>query len=207
MNPLTTRLLTTAQLDLAAQLLREHRLVAFPTDTVYGLGILAFDGPTVLELYRVKERPPEKAIPILIADTSDLVQITINVPPMARQLIAHFWPGALTLVLPKHPRVPLEISATGTVAVRMPDLDLTRNLMRLTGPLAVTSANRSSGPNSRTAQAVLDQLGGRIDAIIDGGATPGDVPSTVLDCTQSPPVILREGALADEIAAFLRRAL
>jgi L-threonylcarbamoyladenylate synthase len=207
MNQLTTRLLTATQLDLAAQLLRSHRLVAFPTDTVYGVGTLAFDGAMVLALYRVKERPPEKAIPILIADTTDLAQIAINVPAIARQLLDRFWPGALTLVLPKHPHIPPEVSATDTVAVRMPDLDLTRDLMRLTGPLAVTSANRSSGPNSRTAQEVLDQLDGRIDAIVDGGAAPGGVPSTVLDCTQSPPVILREGALADEIAAFLRGAL
>ncbi len=204
---MTTQVLLPTQLDLAAQLLRAHQLVAFPTDTVYGVGTLAFDGPTVLELYRAKERPPEKAIPILIADVSDLDQITIDVPPIARQLIARFWPGALTLVLPKQPRIPIEVSATDTVAVRMPDLDLTRALMRLTGPLAVTSANRSSGPNPRTAHEVLDQLDGRIDAIVDGGTTRGGTPSTVLDCTPSPPLILREGALADEVLAFLRKAL
>jgi L-threonylcarbamoyladenylate synthase len=204
---MTTRLLNSTQLDLAAQLLREHKLVAFPTDTVYGLGTLAFDGPTVLELYRAKERPPEKAIPILIAETIDLDQIAIEIPAIARTLMDRFWPGALTLVLPKQPRIPIEVSATNTVAVRMPDLELARALMRLTGPLAVTSANRSAGPNPRTAQAVLDQLDGRIDAIVDGGPTRGGVPSTVLDCTSSPPIVLREGALMDAVLAFLREAL
>jgi L-threonylcarbamoyladenylate synthase len=192
------------QLDLAAQLLRERQIVAFPTDTVYGLGTLAFDGLTARRLYVAKDRPPEKAIPILLADIADLDQVAIDVPPIAYRLMARFWPGALTLVLPKHPEVPLEVSATETVAVRIPDLDLTRALLRLTGPLAVTSANRSAGPNPRTAQEVLAQLDGRIDAILDGGSTPSGVPSTVLDCAQAVPRILRAGALADAVAAFLR---
>jgi L-threonylcarbamoyladenylate synthase len=148
-----TLLLAPAQLDLAAQLLRKHRLVAFPTDTVYGLGTLAFAGPSVLKLYVAKERPPEKAIPILIADLADLAQVALDVPPIAYRLMQTFWPGALTIVVPKQPHLPIEVSATNTVAVRMPDLDLARELMRLTGPLAVTSANRSAGPNPRTAWA------------------------------------------------------
>ncbi len=202
-----TQLLAFTQLDLAVQLLREHRLVAFPTDTVYGLGTLAFDGATVLKLYAAKERPPEKAIPILIADIADLDQVALNIPPLAYRLMEKFWPGALTVVVPKQPRLPIEVSATDTVAVRMPDLELARELMRLTGPLAVTSANRSAGPNPRTAQEVLEQLAGRIDAVVDGGQTPGGVPSTVLDCTQLTPVILREGAIADRVRGFLARAL
>jgi L-threonylcarbamoyladenylate synthase len=202
-----TQLLAPTQLDLAVQLLRKHRLVAFPTDTVYGLGTLVFDGSTVLKLYVAKERPPEKAIPILIADIADLDQVASDVPPIAYRLMEEFWPGALTLVVPKQPHIPIEVSTTNTVAVRMPDLDLARELMRLTGPLAVTSANRSAGPNPRTAQEVLEQLGGRIDAIVDGGQTPGGVPSTVVDCTQAASAILREGAWADRVRQFLQRAL
>src|SRR5512134_2185757 len=118
-----TQLLAPAQLDLAAQLLHEQRLVAFPTDTVYGLGTLAFDGLTVLKLYAAKERPPEKAIPILIADIADLDQVARDVPPIAYRLMEHFWPGALTIVVPKQPTVPLEVSIAPTVAVRIPDLD------------------------------------------------------------------------------------
>ncbi len=201
-----TRLLAADQIDLAAQLLRDHCLVAFSTDTVYGLGTLAFDGSTALKLYLAKERPPEKAIPILIADIGDLDQVAINVPPLAYRLMETFWPGALTIVLPKQPTVPLEVSTTHTVALRIPDSNLARALLRLTGPLAVTSANRSAGPNPRTAQEVLDQLGGRIDAILDGGTTPGGVPSTVLDCTQPTPVILREGTWADRVREFLQGA-
>src|SRR5512136_2119830 len=116
-----------------------------------------------------------------------------------------FWPGALTIVVPKQSYIPIEVSTTNTVAVRIPDLDLARDLMRRTGPLAVTSANRSAGPNPRTAQEVLDQLAGRIDAIVDGGQTPGGVPSTVVDCTPTTPVILREGAWADRVRTFLAR--
>lgn len=202
-----TQILQPDQLSVAAQLLLERKLVAFPTDTVYGLGTLAFDGPTALQLYVAKARPPEKAIPILIADNADLDLVATDVPPIAYQLMARFWPGALTLVVPKLPSVPMEVSASETVAVRIPNHDLVRALIRLTGPLAVTSANRSTGPNPRTAQEVLDQLSGRIDAILDGGATPGGVPSTVLDCTQAMPRILRAGALADQIAAFLREAM
>jgi L-threonylcarbamoyladenylate synthase len=202
-----TTVLSPTQLDLAAQLLRDHKLVAFPTDTVYGLGTLAFDGATVAKLYAAKDRPIEKAIPILIGDIEQLEQIAIEVPSIAHLLIKHFWPGALTIVLKKQPSIPIEVSATETVAVRMPDLDLTRDLIRLTGPLAVTSANRSSGPNPRSAREVLDQLDGRIDAIIDGGSTPGGIPSTVIDCTQAPPSILREGAIAAQVIQFLRETL
>jgi L-threonylcarbamoyladenylate synthase len=143
----------------------------------------------------------------LIADLADLDQVALNVPPSAYRLMEAFWPGALTIVVPRQPHIPVEVSATGAVAVRMPDLELARELLRLTGPLAVTSANRSAGANPRTAQEVLDQLAGRIDAIVDGGQTPGGVPSTVVDCTQSAPVILREGAWADGVREFLARAL
>jgi L-threonylcarbamoyladenylate synthase len=201
------RFLNPAQIDLAAQLLREQRLVAFPTDTVYGLGTLAFDGPTVLKLYVAKERPPEKAIPILVADMADLDKVAIDVPPIAYRLMEAFWPGALTIVVPKQRRIPIEVSTTNTVAVRMPDLNLARELMRLTGPLAVTSANRSAGPNPRTAQEVFEQLAGRIDAIVDGGETPGGVPSTVVDCTQAAPAILREGGWAGRVREFLAHDL
>ncbi|MBP7688251.1 MAG: threonylcarbamoyl-AMP synthase [Thermoflexales bacterium] len=202
-----TQILQPDQISLAAQLLLDRKLVAFPTDTVYGLGTLAFDGPTALKLYVAKERPPEKAIPVLIADNADLDQVATEVPPIAYRLMDRFWPGALTLVVPKLPSVPMEVSASETVAVRMPDHDLTRALLRLTGPLAVTSANRSTGPNPRTAQEVLAQLDGRINAILDGGTTPGGIPSTVLDCTQAVPRILRAGALADQIAVFLREVM
>jgi L-threonylcarbamoyladenylate synthase len=183
-------------LERAAELLRSGQLVAFPTDTVYGVGAPAFDAASVAAIYVAKGRPPEKAIPVLIADESDLPRITASVPDCARTVIARFWPGALTLVLPKRPDVPEIVSSDATVAVRIPDLDLARALLRLTGPLAATSANRSGQPSPVTAAEVMAQLGGRIAAVLDGGACPGGVPSTVVDCVASPPRVLREGGIS-----------
>ena len=183
-------------LQRAAGLLRAGQLVAFPTDTVYGVGALAFDAASVAAIYLAKQRPPEKAIPVLIADEADLPRITVSVPDIARKLMAHFWPGGLTLVLPKRLDVPEIVSADRTVAVRIPDLDLARALMRLTGPLAVTSANRSGQPSPVTASEVMAQLGGRVAAVLDGGSCPGGIPSTVVDCVASPPRVVREGAIS-----------
>ena len=191
-------------LERAVKLLHAGQLVAFPTDTVYGVGAPAFDGVRVAAIYVAKERPPEKAIPVLIADEGDLARITAFVPDCARVLMARFWPGALTLVLPRHPNVPDIVSSDETVAVRIPDLDLARAFLRLTGPLAATSANRSGQPSPVTAADVMAQLGGRIAAVLDGGPCPGGTPSTVVNCVASPPYIVRQGALA---GATLRHAV
>lgn len=180
----------------AAELLHAGQLVAFPTDTVYGVGAPAFNAAAVAAIYVAKQRPPEKAIPVLIADKADLPRITAGVPAMAHKLITHFWPGGLTLVLPKRLDLPEIVSADMTVAVRLPDLDLARALMRLTGPLAVTSANRSGQASPITASDVMTQLGGRIAAILDGGPCPGGIPSTIVDCVSSPLRVVREGAVS-----------
>ena len=183
----------------AAALLRAGELVAFPTDTVYGLAAAANQPDAVTQLYIVKNRPPEKAIPILLADPQDLGTVVAEISDLVRELTAHLWPGGLTLILPKSPSVPKEISATATVAVRIPDLPLTRQIIAAAGtPLAVTSANRSGQPSPRTPDKVISQLGGRIAAIVDGGRCPGGVPSTVLDCTTAPPRVLRAGAVPVE---------
>jgi len=179
----------------AAELLTAGRLVAFPTDTVYGIGAPAFYADAVASIYTAKARPPEKAIPVLIADESELSCIAAFVPDCARVLIARFWPGALTLVLPRRPDVPSIVSSDATVAVRIPDLDLARALMRLTGPLAATSANLSGQPNPVTAADVMEQLGGRIAAVLDGGPCPGGLPSTIVNCLTRPPLVLREGGV------------
>ncbi len=203
-----TQLLSAAQPDAierALQTLRAGGLVAFPTDTVYGVGALAFDGPAVESIYVAKDRPVEKAIPILIADVSDLDKVAVDVPYMAGILAARFWPGPLTLVMPKQPTLPEAISANETVAVRIPDHPVARALLRATGPMAVTSANISGQPSPNDAADVMRQLGGRIPVIIDGGTTPGGVPSTLVDCLGAKPVILREGPLPKEqILAVLK---
>ncbi len=196
MNP--TRLLPASHPDAIAQALRVLRaggLVAFPTDTVYGVGALAFDGAAVESIYTAKDRPVEKAIPILFADLEDLDQVAVEVPAMARILAAHFWPGPLTLVVPKKPTLPEAVSATDTLAVRIPDHPVARALLRATGPMAVTSANISGQASPTDAQEVLRQLNGRIPLIIDGGVTPGGIPSTLVDCLGGEPVLLREGPL------------
>jgi L-threonylcarbamoyladenylate synthase len=123
---------------------------------------------------------------------------------MALTLAVHFWPGPLTLVVPKHPDLPAAVSATATVGVRLPDHPVARALLRTAGPLAVTSANRTGGANPSTARDVLEQLGGRIALVIDGYRTPGGVPSTVVDCTGIQPQILREGPVSlDDIRTVL----
>ncbi len=191
---------------LAGEFLREGGLVAFPTDTVYGLGALAFDARAVESIYAAKARPVEKAIPLLIADPADLVKVTANIPEMAARLAARFWPGPLTLVLPKHPRLPEAVSATQSVGIRIPDHPAALALLRLVGPMAVTSANISGGLSPSTAEAVKSQLGSRIPLILDGGETKGGVPSTVVDCTGAEPTILREGPISQaEILAQLQR--
>jgi len=183
----------------AAALLRAGELVAFPTDTVYGLAAAANQPDAITQLYIVKNRPPEKAIPILLADPQDLGTVVAEISDLVRELTAHLWPGGLTLILPKSPSVPKEVSATATVAVRIPDLPLTRQIIAAAGtPLAVTSANRSGQPSPRTPDKVISQLGERIAAVVDGGRCPGGVPSTVLDCTTAPPRVLRVGAVPVE---------
>ena len=196
-----THLIPAAQPDAIEQALRILRaggLAAVPTDTVYGVGALAFDGPAVESIYAAKDRPVEKAIPILIADADDLDKVAVDVPPMARILAARFWPGPLTLVVPKQPTLPEAISATTTVAVRIPDHPVARALLRAAGPMAVTSANLSGQPSPVEAEEVLRQLNGRIPLVLDGGVTPGGVPSTLVDCLGAEPVLLREGPLTKE---------
>ena len=179
----------------ALEILQLGGLVAFPTDTVYGVGALAFDGAAVESIYAAKDRPVEKAIPVLIGDADDLAKVSAEVPEIALKLAARFWPGPLTLVMPKHPKLPEAVSAAPTVGVRIPDHPVARALLRLAGPMAVTSANLSGQPSPSTAQEVFAQLGGRIALILDGGKTPGGVPSTVVDCIGVELQVLRAGAI------------
>src|SRR5512144_1806423 len=166
----------------AYQILQKGGLVAFPTDTVYGVGAQAFDGKAIASIYLAKDRPAEKAIPILIGDPEDLEKIGVDIPEVARRLAARFWPGPLTLLVPKRRDLPEAVSATSTVGVRVPDHEVARRLLRLAGPMAVTSANISGEQSPVTAQEVYKQLGGRIALIVDGGQAPGGVASTVVDC-------------------------
>jgi L-threonylcarbamoyladenylate synthase len=188
----------------ALAVLRRGGLVAFQTDTVYGVGALAFNAAAVRRIYIAKDRPAEKAIPVLIADMADLVKVTLDIPQVAAKLAGRFWPGPLTLVVEKHPDLPETVSDGPTVGVRVPDNPVARALLRSAGPMAVTSANLSGQPSPFTAQEVFAQLGGRIALILDGGTTPGGVPSTVVDCIDTEPRIIREGPVSiEEIQSFL----
>jgi L-threonylcarbamoyladenylate synthase len=191
----------------AVALLRAGELVAFPTDTVYGVGAIVWDVAAVHRLYLAKLRPAEKAIPVLLADPSDIALVSEQLPSSVLRLADRFWPGPLTLVIARSPRIPDEVTAGGsTLAVRVPDHDLARALIRAAGaPLAATSANLSGQPSPVTAQDVAAQLAGRIAMILDGGSCPGGVPSSIVDLSGPAPRLVRAGPITlDEIVSALR---
>ena len=199
-----TEIIPANEIQAALKILQNGGIVAFPTDTVYGLGALAFNNTAIESIYKAKNRPIEKAIPILIGDLSDFEKVADDIPNMALRFASRFWPGPLTCIVPKKQTLPLAVSATPTVAVRIPDHVDARSLLRAAGPMAVTSANISGGQNPSTAQEVYDQLNGRIPLILDGGTTQGGIPSTLVDCTGESPMILREGPITlDELLAAL----
>ena len=182
-------------LHAAAEALRRGDLVVMPTDTVYGVAALPRTD-AIARLYHAKGRPEHKAIPVLVGEKAHLARVTAALPPCADRLAACFWPGALTIVMPKHPDLPAALSPYPTVGVRMPAHPLALALLRLTGPLAVTSANRSGQPPARTAAEAAAQLGNAVAVILDAGPAPGGQPSTVVDCTVASPRILRAGPIA-----------
>jgi L-threonylcarbamoyladenylate synthase len=181
----------------AIDVLKHKGLVAFPTDTVYGLAAPAFDAESIDRLYIAKGRNSVRAIAVLMASVSELDQVAMDVSDMAYKLAKRFWPGPLTMVVPRHPALPTILAPLPTIGVRIPDHPVALALMGETGPLAVTSANLSGKENTNTAKAVLEQLDGRIHLILDGGRSPGGVPSTVVDCTTPQPKILRAGPITE----------
>jgi L-threonylcarbamoyladenylate synthase len=183
-------------------------LVAFPTDTVYGVAAPAFSKEGIDRLFEAKGRENNKAISVLIGDTEQLNIITPNLTQSASRLAQRFWPGGLTLVVSRRSELPGNLSPLPTIGVRMPNHPFAIALLIRCGPLATTSANLSGGPDPQTAQDVLAQLDGRIAMVLDGGATPGSIPSTVVDCTLPEPAILRKGVISSEaiLNALQRRS-
>lgn len=179
-------------------MLRRGGLVAYPTDTLYGLAARPTDARAVERLFEAKRRPTERTVPLLIASPRDLSAIAEDVSEVARRLMGAFWPGALTIVL--RTSSSFRSPAVGeTVAVRVPDHPTPRELVRILGePITGTSANISGGPEPLTAAEVRSQLGDAVDLVVDGGRCPGGRPSTVVDCTAQPPRIVREGAIGRE---------
>ncbi len=185
-------------LKTALDVLSSGGLVAFPTDTVYGLGALAFNERAVSQISDVKGRDMEKAIPILVGDLSQVKLVTSEMNSQSEKLARRFWPGPLTIIMPRHPTIPNAVTSMATVGVRIPNFLPTLELLRLTGPLAVSSANLAGQGSPSTARGVQAQLDGKIRLILDGGVTPGGTPSTVVDCAQGQPVIIREGPISLE---------
>jgi len=190
----------------AVALLRAGEVIAYPTETVYGLGADGLSEAAVRKVLEAKDRPAEKGIILAVADAGQVASLVTRLPPTAQRLIERFFPGPLTLVLPAAEVVPPSVRGPGeTVAVRMPAHPVALALIRAFGrPITSTSANPSGAPPPRTAEEVLAWLGGRIPLILDAGATPGGVPSTVVDAASDPPRVLRAGAISEE---RVRRAL
>lgn len=193
-------------LPAALSCLLAGRLIAFPTDTVYGLAALISNASAIDQLFLAKERSPSKAIAVLIGSLDQLDLVAASLPVSARRLAERFWPGALTLVVPRRADLPSNLSPDLSIGVRMPDHEFVRALLRAAGPLATTSANISGGPNPKDAQEVLAQLDGRVELVLDGGPAAGGVPSTVVGCMGPELVIYREGAIpADRILGMKTR--
>ncbi|MGH8934422.1 MAG: L-threonylcarbamoyladenylate synthase [Egibacteraceae bacterium] len=184
----------------AAEMLRAGGLVAFPTETVYGLGANAFDERAVARIFEVKGRPADNPLIVHLAGESGLAAVAADIPPLAQRLAARFWPGPLTLVVPAAPALPAVVTGgLGTVAVRVPDHPVALALLDAAGvPVAAPSANRSGRPSPTTAAHVTDDFGGQIDLVLDAGPCELGLESTVVDARGDHPVVLREGAVTRE---------
>jgi L-threonylcarbamoyladenylate synthase len=184
----------------AAAVLRGGGLVAFPTETVYGLGANALDAAAVGRVFQAKGRPANNPLIVHVGDAAGARAVAAAWPDNAATLAARFWPGPLTLVLPRRPEVPDAVTAGGpTVAARVPAHPVARALLAATGlHVAAPSANRSAGLSPTRAEHVLGDLDGRIEMVLDGGPTPGGIESTVLDLTADPPRLLRPGPVSCE---------
>jgi L-threonylcarbamoyladenylate synthase len=194
----------------AAALLRDGKLVAFPTETVYGLGADATNAAAVEGIFAAKERPHSDPLIVHVPDAAGLSGVARDIPPVAWELARRFWPGPLTLVLPRAARIPPVVAAGGeTVGVRAPSHPVAQALLRAAGvPVAAPSANRFMRTSPTTAAHVLEDLDGRIDCVLDGGPCGVGVESSVLDLTTDPPRLLRPGAVTlEQLRALLPETL
>ena len=191
---------TDAALEAAREAVAAGQCVVFPTDTVYGIGCAAFDTNAVTGLLDAKKRGRDMPPPVLIAEGSMLRALAGQVPEAARKLVAQCWPGALTIIVKAQRSLPLDLGETrGTVAVRVPDHDQARALLRRTGPMAVSSANVSGQPAATTAGEARHMLADAVAVYLDGGRAPGGEASTIIDFTSDENGrVLRQGAIALE---------
>jgi L-threonylcarbamoyladenylate synthase len=190
----------------AVQVLRRGGLVAFPTDTYYALGALALDEAAVARVFAAKRRPRDAPLPVFVSDRDQWRALVADLPDAARRLADRFWPGAVTIVCRRSPRVPAALAGGGdTLGVREPALPIAGSLCQaLESPITGTSANTHGAPSPVSATQVALDLGDRVDLILDGGRCPLARGSTVVDVTRTPAVIVREGVVS---AAEIRAAL
>jgi len=180
----------------AALAVQRGQLVVFPTDTVYGIGADAFDAAAVRRLLAAKGRGRDMPPPVLVSTPTTLDALAVGVPGYARALINELWPGPLTVVCRQQPSLQWDLGDTrGTVAVRMPDHEVALELLARTGPLAVSSANLTGKDAATDAESAEAMLGGAVEVLLDGGPTPGSVPSTIVDATGDVGRVLRLGAV------------
>jgi L-threonylcarbamoyladenylate synthase len=190
----------------AVEALRDGLLVGLPTDTVYGVAADAFDPGGTRRLFAAKQRPRSVPLPVFVRSPKQLIGLTPQVPPVADALMAAFWPGPLTLVVPVERNLRWDLGDTeGTVSVRMPLDDVALDVVRTVGPTAVTAANAAGRPAPRSAAEVQEQLGDHVALILDDGPRDGGAASTVVDLTRSVPYVLRQGALDDELVLAVAR--
>ena len=184
----------------AANALKNGGVVAFPTDTVYGIGVDPFQPKAIQKLYTIKGRPKNKPIPILVGSYQDVEHVAQNLPEIFFQLVKQFWPGALTLIV-EAKGLPAQITAGGkTVGLRMPNHPVALKMLRcFAGPIATTSANKSNKAPATSKSQVERELGSLVDLIIDGGETNTGTSSTVIDLIKTPPKILRQGDIFIEV--------
>ena len=186
-----------AGLEAATHAARTGSLVVMPTDTVYGIGADAFNPAAVRSLLAAKGRGPDMPVPVLVGSWSTIDGLVMAVPPVARTLIEAFWPGGLSLVVEHAPSLSWDLGdARGTVMIRMPLHPVALDLLRLVGPMAVSSANRSGSPPAITAAAAYGQLGDDVAVYLEAGDSPIGVASTVIDLTADVPRVLRQGAVS-----------
>ncbi len=194
-----TLMLGADQIETAAQILRSGGLVAMPTETVYGLAADALNGAAVAAIFRAKGRPMDNPLIVHIAALDQISGLVREFPPAARRLAEVFWPGPLTMILPRSAAVPAEVSAgLDTVAIRFPSHPLAQKLIAVSCPLAAPSANLSGSPSPTTAAHVMADMNGRIDAVLDGGECAVGLESTVITLAQGTPRILRPGGVTAE---------
>ena len=183
----------------AAKCLKSGGIIAIPTDTVYGLGADPFNADAVQRLYTLKGRPDGKPIPLVLSSVADVHRVSQNLPGFFFHLTDRYWPGGLTIVVEAKELLPVLTAGGNTVGVRIPDNPLLLQILRaFGGPAAITSANLSGEPPATAVGEIGVALASRIDMIVDGGKTPGPIPSTVYDISVSPPVIRRHGVISEE---------